>query len=87
MNGDVFAVIFEDGRGGSIESVFDTRNEAEDEMERREENRYDALLMAGEIDEDDDYEGAYRVEELDEGFLSVADRHKLANGWMVPLAS
>jgi hypothetical protein len=44
MNGDVFAVIFEDGQGGSIESVFDTRNEAEDEMERREENRYDALL-------------------------------------------
>jgi hypothetical protein len=43
--------------------------------------------VAGEIDEDDDYEGAYRVEELDEEFLSVADRHKLANGWMVPLAS
>jgi hypothetical protein len=81
----LYAVTFEDSGATYVDSVFGTRNEAEDLMERLEEERYEELLLFGRIRGPEEYENFYSVEELDPEILSDDDQRMLENGEMIAL--
>jgi hypothetical protein len=80
----LYAVTFEDSGATYVDSVFGTRSEAEDLMERLEVERYEELLVYGEIRGPEEYENFYSVEELDPEILSD-DQRMLENGEVIEL--
>ena len=81
----LYAVTFEDSGATYVDSVFGTRNEAQDLMERLEVERYEELLVYGEIWGPEEYENFYSVEELDPEILSDDDQRMLENGEVIEI--
>jgi predicted nucleotidyltransferase len=81
----LYAVSFEDSGATYVDSVFATRSEAEDLMERLEVERYEELVVYGVIGGPEEYENFYSVEELDPEILSEDDQRMLENGEVIEL--
>jgi hypothetical protein len=81
----LYAVTFEDSGVTYVDSVFGTRNEAEDLMKRLEVERYEELLVYGVIWGPEEYENFYSVEKLDPEILSDDDQRMLENGEVIEL--
>ena len=85
MSEQLYAVTFEDSGATYVDSVFATRSEAEDLMERLEVERYEELVVYGVIWGPEEYENFYSVEELDPEILSDEDQRMLENGEAIEL--
>jgi hypothetical protein len=81
----LYAVTFQDSGATYVDSVFGTRSEAGDLMERLEVERYEELLLYGVIWGPEEYENFYSVEELDPEILSDDDQRMLENGDTIEL--
>ena len=85
MSEQLYAVTFQDSGATYVDSVFGTRSEAGDLMERLEVERYEELLLYGVIWGPEEYENFYSVEELDPEILSDDDQRMLENGEVIAL--
>jgi hypothetical protein len=79
MAEQLYGLTFLDSGSTYLVSVTDTRNEAEDWMERLEAEHYEEQLRNGEIAGNDEYEPIYRVKEFDPAVLDEDDIRRLEN--------
>ena len=85
MSEQLYAVVFEDSGTTYVVCASHVRGEAEDWMEKLEQERYEEMLEVGALRDAEDYQPIYKVEELDAEVLDEEAYRKLSNGFAVQL--